>query len=118
MPPFLVRGLARYFAVSYVAGSSGSYGDYKSDYPTDYIRRGISAWNRSMRWLLPFVKSTGYRVVIENPKSNQQIIIDQHTTEFPLLTEKWLRKYDKRKLREWLSEDKRKFREWKKHSLK
>ncbi len=114
MPSFLIRGLARYAAVSVVAGGSDSSTGYTPDYATEYIRRGVNTWNRTMRWLLPFAKATKLRIVIENPKSHQQIVLDHNTKDFTPLTEEWLRDYDKRELRKWIEQDKRRFKEWKK----
>ena len=102
MPSFLIRGLARYIAASAVAGSSGTTGfgaDFDPDYATLAIDHGVRAWRKLMPWLLPFAQATGYRIVIDNPKSHQQIIIDEHTTSLPCLTARWLRRYDRREFR-------------------
>lgn len=103
MPSFLIRGLARYAAASAMAGGSNSSTDFDPDYATVYISKAVSSWRNVMRWLLPFTQATGYRIVIENPKSHQQIIIDQHTRRLPRLTSRWLRRYDKQDLREFIA---------------
>ena len=59
-----------------------------------------------MRWLIPFVQATGYRVVIENPKSHETIVIDKDTPEFPRLTSEWLKRYNKQEVIEWMAKEK------------
>ncbi|MBR1903012.1 MAG: hypothetical protein IJ826_08575 [Bacteroidaceae bacterium] len=59
-----------------------------------------------MRWLIPFVQATGYRVVIENPKSHETIVVDKDTREFPRLTSEWLKQYNKQEVDEWMAKDK------------
>ena len=105
MPSFLIRGLARYFAASQMASSSSSSSSIP-DYAAIDVMKGVNAWNEKMRWLIPFVQATGYRVVIENPKSHEQIVIDKNTKTFPYLSEKWLRRYDNKELDEWMSKEK------------
>lgn len=61
-----------------------------------------------MRWLIPFVQSTGYRIVIENPKSHDIIFIDKDTQEFPHLTAEWLNRYNKQEAIEWMAKEKAK----------
>ena len=61
-----------------------------------------------MRWLIPFVHATDYQIVIENPKSHEQIIIDRNTKELPALTLEWMQKYDKLELLEWMANEKKK----------
>lgn len=100
MPSFYIRGLARYFAASYMARSSKPSPPQK----IDEVAEGVCAWNQNMRWLIPFVQATGYRIVIENPKSHEKIVIDKDTKEFPYLTSGWLRRYDKKKLDEWMTQ--------------
>ena len=102
MPSFLIRGLARYMAASAVAGGSGSSTDFDPDYASLYIHNGIRSWRKVMRWLLPFAQATGYRIVIDNPKSHQQIVIDENTTRLPRLTSSWLRRYDRQEFRAWM----------------
>ena len=105
MPSFLIRGLARYFAASQMSSNSSS----SSSSPNpDKVTEGINAWNKNMRWLIPFVRATGYRIVIDNPKSHEQIVIDKNTIEFPHLKSSWLRRYDKRELAEWMTQEKEK----------
>lgn len=104
MPSFYIRGLARYFAASYMARSS------KPSPPPeiDEVAEGVSAWNQNMRWLIPFVQATGYRIVIENPKSHEKIIIDKDTKDYPRLSSAWLKRYDKNELSEWMAREKEK----------
>lgn len=104
MPSFLARGLARYIAASYMESSSGS--STNSPFRGEGISKGIRIWNRSMRWLIPFTQSTGYRIVIENPKSHETIVIDKDTHEFPRLTSEWLKRYNKQEVEEWMAKEK------------
>lgn len=106
MPSFLARGLARYFAASYMASSSSTSSD--SPFSGEGISKGIKIWNKSMRWLIPFVQATGYCVVIENPKSHETIVIDKDTPEFPRLTSEWLKRYNKQEVIEWMTKEKEK----------
>lgn len=108
MPSFLIRGLARYFAASKMASSSSSSSSSVPDYASQDVLKGVSVWNNKMRWLIPFVQATGYRIVIENPKSHEKIVIDKDTKEFPLLSSAWLRRYDKKELDEWMSREQEK----------
>ena len=101
MPSFYIRGLARYFAASYMASHSNSSSNSNSN--GEGISKGIGFWNRSMKWLIPFVQASGYRVVIENPKSHEKIIIDKNTQEFPRLTSQWLKRYNKQEVIEWMA---------------
>ena len=92
MPSFLIRGLARYFAASAMesrAQRQSSYTpstDSSSDDSKELSSGDLLSWQTQMRWLLPFVQATGYRVIISNPKSHDQIVIDQNTKELPELT--------------------------------
>lgn len=104
MPSFYIRGLARYFAASYMARSSKPSPPPK----IDEVAEGVSAWNKNMRWLIPFVQATGYRIVIENPKSHEKIIIDNNTKDYPRLSSAWLKRYDKNELSEWMEREKEK----------
>lgn len=104
MPSFLIRGLARYFAVSQMASSSSS----STTPDIDEVAEGVVAWNNNMRWLIPFAQASGYRIEIENPKSHEKIIIDKDTKVFPFLTSSWMRKYDKNDLDKWLTLEKEK----------
>ncbi len=101
MPSFLIRGLARYFAVSKMASSSSS----STTPDIDEVVEGACAWNEHMLWLIPFVQASGYRVEIENPKSHEKIVIDKDTKVFPYLTSEWFRRYDKQKLAEWVARE-------------
>lgn len=72
----------------------------------------LAYWQTQMRWLIPLVQATGYQVVIDNPKSHEQIIIDQNMKRLPELTLEWMQKYNKQELAEWISnEEKREQRE-------
>lgn len=106
MPSFLIRGLARYFAASKMASSSSTSSNSIPDYAAMDVMKGVNVWNKKMRWLIPFVQATGYRIVIENPKSHEQIVIDQNSPKFPYLSERWLRRYDSKKLDEWMVQEK------------
>jgi hypothetical protein len=74
----------------------------------DEVAEGVSAWNKNMRWLIPFVQATGYRIVIENPKSHEKIVIDKDTKVFPRLSSVWLKRYNKKELSEWMEREKEK----------
>ena len=104
MSSYLVRGLARYFAISNVISSSKPSSPQK----VDEVAEGVSAWNKNMRWLIPFVQATGYRIVIENPKSHEKIVIDKDTKVFPRLSSAWLKRYDKNEISEWMASEKEK----------
>lgn len=104
MPSFYIRGLARYFAASYMARNSKPSPPPK----IDEVAEGVSAWNKNMRWLIPFVHATGYRIVIENPKSHEKIVIDKDTKDFPRLSSAWLKRYDKNEISEWMASEKEK----------
>lgn len=103
MPSFLIRNLARIFALSQMEKSQ-----YSTLSDTDDVDDGVSIWNKYMRWLVPFVHSSGYRVIIENPKSHEKIVIDQDTKAFPRLTSSWLRRFDEKELRAWMEENDKK----------
>ena len=112
MPSFFVRGLARYFAASVMEHrarqSSHSYTPIRIT-PNNYIElseANLSSWSTDMRWLIPFVRATGYRIVIENPKSHERIIIDQNTKVLPHLTLEWMKKYNIQELLEWMAQEK------------
>lgn len=104
MPSFYIRGLARYFAASYMARNSKPSPPPK----IDEVAEGVSAWNKNMRWLIPFIHATGYRIVIENPKSHEKIVIDKDTKDFPRLSSAWLKRYDKNEISEWMASEKEK----------
>ena len=104
MPSFYIRGLARYFAASYMARNSKPSPPPK----IDEVAEGVSAWNKNMRWLIPFVHATGYRIVIENPKSHEKIVIDKDTKDFPPFSSAWLKRYDKNEISEWMASEKEK----------
>lgn len=108
MPSFFIRGLARYTAASAMAGGSNTSTDFDPDYATAYISKAVNSWRKIMRWLLPFTQATGYRIVIENPKSHEKIVIDKDTKDFPRLTSAWLRRYDKTEFSEWMTRKKEK----------
>jgi len=104
MPSFFARNLARYFAASQMEKMSRP----STPQTPDKVVEGVSAWNKNMRWLIPFVQASGYRIVIENPKSHEKIIIDKDTKVFPRLTSSWLRRYDKQDLKTWMEKEKKK----------
>lgn len=101
MPSFLIRGISRYLAASYMARSSRP----SSTPEPDEVAEGVSAWNKNMQWLIPFVQATGHRVVVENPKSHEQIVIDKDTKEFPKLSSGWLRRYNKQEVLGWMAQE-------------
>ena len=112
MPSFLIRGLARYFAASVmesrarrqssVSPSSGT----SSDDNKKLSDVDLASWQIHMRWLIPLAQATGYQIVIDNPKSHEQIIIDQDTKVLPELTIEWMQKYNKQELHEWMEKEK------------
>ena len=112
MPSFLIRGLARIFAASVMehraSRSSHSYTPIRININNygELSESDLSYWSTGMRWLIPFVQATGYRIVIENPKSHERIIIDQNTKELPELALEWMQKYNMRELLEWVAQDK------------
>ena len=110
MPSFLVRGLARYLAASAMersaSRSSYNYSTTPSNDDSELSETDLSSWFTDMRWIIPFVQATGYRIVIDNPKSHEQIIIDQETKELPNLTLEWMQKYNKQELQEWMVQEK------------
>ena len=104
MPSFLIRGIARYFAASKIVSSSNS-----STPPIiDEVVEGANAWNKHMLWLIPFVQASGYRIVIENPKSHEKLVIDKDTKVFPYLTSEWFKRYDKEEVVKWIAQEKEK----------
>lgn len=103
MPSFFARGLARYFAASQMERMSRP----STPQSPDYVAEGVSAWNKNMLWLIPFVQASGYRIVIENPKSHEKIIIDKDTKVFPRLTSSWLRRHDKQDLKTWMPKERK-----------
>lgn len=114
MPSFLIRGLARIFAASVMehraSRSSHSYTPIRININNygELSEADLSSWFTDMRWLIPFVQATGYRIVIENPKSHERIIIDQNTKELPKLTLEWMQKYNMQELLEWMTQEKEK----------
>ena len=104
MPSFFARGLARYFAASQMEKMSRS----ATPPNPDWVAKGVSAWNKNMRWLIPFVQASGYRIVIENPKSHEKIVIDKNTKVFPRLSSSWLKRYDKQDLETWMAREREK----------
>ena len=103
MPSFYVRNLARYFAVSQMEKMSRP----STPQTPDEVTEGVSAWNKNMRWLIPFVQASGYHIVIENPKSHEKIVIDKDTKALPYLSSSWLRRYDKQDLEAWMAKEKK-----------
>lgn len=102
MSSFYSRGFARYFAASVMAHRSKPSSTPKPD----EVVEGVSAWNKNMLWLIPLVQASGYRIVIENPKSHEKIVIDKDTKNFPYLSASWLRQYDKQELEAWMAKEK------------
>ena len=74
----------------------------------DKVVEGVIAWDKNMRWLIPFVQASGYRIVIENPKSHEKIVIDKDTKNFPYLSSSWLNHYDRQELKTWMAKEKEK----------
>ena len=112
MPSFLIRGIAAYIAASDMERRESRKPSYH--YPEDssddvkLSATDLNSWNTQMRWPIPFVQATGYKIVIENPKSHEQIVIDQNTIELPDLTLDWMLKYNKQELLEWMANEKKK----------
>ena len=104
MSSFYTRNLARYFAASQMEKMSSPS---PSTVP-DNVEEGVNAWNQHMLWLIPFVQASGYRIVIENSKSHEKIVIDKDTKVFPYLTSSWLKQYDKNDLETWMAKEKEK----------
>lgn len=104
MPSFFIRNLARIFALSQMEKSSRS----STSYTPDEVAEGVSAWNKNMRWLIPFVKAADYRIVIENPKSHEKIVIDKNTMDFPCLSSSWLKRYDVQEIETWIAGEEKK----------
>lgn len=104
MPSFFIRNLARIFALSQMEKSSRP----STSYTPDEVAEGVNAWNKNMRWLIPFVKAADYRIVIENPKSHEKIVIDKDTMDLPRLSSSWLKRYDVRELKAWMIKEARK----------
>ena len=112
MPSFLIRGLARYFAASAMESRARRQSSYtppsgtSSDDDKQLSSADLASWQTQMRWLIPFVQATWYQIVIDNPKSHEQIIIDKNTKELPELSLDWMQKYDKQELLEWMAKEK------------
>ena len=104
MPSFFIRNLARIFALSQMEKSSRS----STSYTLDEVAEGVSAWNKNMRWLIPFVKAADYRIVIENQKSQEKIVIDKNTMDFPCLSSSWLKRYDVQEIETWIAGEEKK----------
>ena len=111
MPSFLIRGLARYFAASAMESRERRQSSYtppsgtSSDDGNQLAAADLACWQTQMRWLIPFVQATGNQVVIENPKSHRQIVIDKNTKELPELSLEWMQKYDKQELLDWMAKE-------------
>lgn len=113
---FLIHGLARFFAASAMERRERRLSSYRPA-PIDpsKVQKKVSTadlakWDEQMRWLIPYVQATGSQIIIENPKSHEQMVIDQNTKELPLLTLEWMQKYDKQELLEWMADEKAKQR--------
>lgn len=101
MPSFFARNLARYFALSVMEKRERPSTPPESD----EVIEGVNAWNKNMRWLIPFVQASGYQIVIENPKSHEKIMIDKDTKNFPLLSFSWLWRYNEQELTTWMENE-------------
>ena len=112
MPSFLVRGLAHYFAASAMESRARRQSSFSpssgttSDDNKKLSDADLASWQIHMRWLIPLVQATGYQIVIDNPKSHEQIVIDQNTKLLPELTLLWMQKYNKQELFEWMEKEK------------
>lgn len=114
MSYFLIRGLAQYFAASVMERRERRF-SYTPQYDTQSKENkkplssaDLSSWQTHMRWLLPFVQATNKKVVINNPKSHEQIVIDKDTRELPALTIKWMQRYNKQEIIDWMAEEEEK----------
>ena len=107
MPSFLIRGLARYFAASAMESRARHQSSFtptsatSSDDEKQISASELAIWQTQMRWLIPFVQATGNQVIIDNPKSHEQIIIDQNTNQLPELTLEWMQ--NTQELLEWIA---------------
>lgn len=112
MPSFLIRGLARYFAASVMEHRAKRSSHSNTPIHININNYGelsevdLTSWSSDMRWLIPLVQATGYRIVLKNPKSHERIIIDQNTKELPNLTLEWMQKYNMHELLEWMAQEK------------
>ena len=111
MPSFFIRGLARYMAASAMERRANrSFYNYTPPNPTnndnELSEADLSSWHTDMRWLVPFVQATGYSIVIDNPKSHEQIVIDQNSKELPPITLEWMKNYNEQELLEWIEKEK------------
>lgn len=111
MPSFLIRGLARYAAASEMerrAKRRSSYTPSTDESPVEVTQLSDSTfylWQPEMRWLLPFVQATGCKIILDNPKSREQIVIDKNTQTLPDLTLDWMQKYDRKEVDAWIAEE-------------
>lgn len=114
---FLIHGLARFFAASVMERRERRLSTYRpAPIDSSKVQKKVSTadlakWDEQMRWLIPYVQATGSQIVIENPKSHEQIVIDLNTKEFPVLTLEWMQKYNKQELLEWMADEKEKQRQ-------
>lgn len=114
MPSFLIRGLARYAAASAMESRARRSTSFSTPPSSDDSQGDdgelsdfdLNAWDTQMRWIIPFVQATGNSIVIENPKSHEQIIINKDTQKLPQISVAWLRKYDETELLEWIAKEK------------
>lgn len=112
MPSFLIRGLAHYFAASVMESRARRQSSFSpssrtsSDDNKKVSDADLSSWQIHMRWLIPLAQATGYQIVIDNPNSHEQIIIDQNTKVLPGLTLEWMQRYNKQELLEWMAKEK------------
>ena len=114
MSSFLIHLLARYSALSVMERRERRRSSYTppTETSTDDVKRlsaaDLASWQTQMRWLIPLVQATDCQIVIENPKSHEQIIIDKNTKELPELSLEWMQKYDRQKLLDWMAKEKEK----------
>lgn len=93
MPSFLVRGVARYLAASYVANSSSSP-DYKPEDDNIRIYHVQRKWRRIARrkvWkrMLNIIGKAGVTVKLVNPRTGETITIG-NTLPTPKIPQEWL----------------------------
>ncbi len=90
MPSFFIRGLARYIAASAMerrasrSHSSHSYTPIriKANNYSELSEADLCSWSTDMRWLIPFVRATGYRIVIEIPSRMNELLLTRIPRNF------------------------------------
>lgn len=111
MSSFFIRGLARMFAASAMEHRERRAASYTTQFSQTEEEKPLtpsclSSWQTEMLWIIPFVQATDYTVVISNPKSHEQIIIEPTTQELPPLTLEWLQRYDEKEFLEKIEQEK------------